>query len=225
MTETGLRIEPRVEGLSARQREAFSGLPVAALSDCMGRGTGTMHLAPRHGDAPLVGNAVTVKPRPGDNLMIHKAFELLQAGDVLVVDGGGAASGNALVGELMMQMAQRKGVAGFVIDGAVRDVAGFRQAGFPCYSRGVTHRGPYKDGLGEINTVVTIDGMVVFPGDLIVADIDGVLAIRPENAADVLERAIRHVEKERAFSAALASDSVDRAWVDARIASLRGVHG
>ncbi|MGV2291822.1 RraA family protein [Trinickia sp. YCB016] len=222
MTETGLRIKPRAEGLSERQREAFAGLPVAALSDCIGRCTGTMHLVPRHGDAPLVGNAVTVRTRPGDNLMIHKAFDVLQAGDVLVVDGGGACD-NALVGDLMMQMAQRRGVAGFVIDGSVRDVVAFRKAGFPCYSRGVTHRGPYKDGPGEINTVVTIDGMVVFPGDLIVADADGVLAIRADDAADVLERAIRHVDKERAFSEAVANDAVNRAWVDARIASLRGV--
>ncbi|ASL42083.1 4-hydroxy-4-methyl-2-oxoglutarate aldolase/4-carboxy-4-hydroxy-2-oxoadipate aldolase [Burkholderia sp. AD24] len=221
MTELGLRIEPRVQGLSEQQRGAFAGLPVAALSDCMGRCTGTMNLVPRHGSTPLVGNAVTVRTRPGDNLMIHKAFALLQAGDVLVVDGGGACD-NALVGDLMMQMAQRQRMAGFVIDGAVRDVAAFRHAGFPCYSRGVTHRGPHKDGPGEINTVVTIDGMVVFPGDLIVADADGVLSIRPDDAAGVLERAIRHVEKEKAFSAAVANDAVDRTWIDARIASLRG---
>jgi regulator of RNase E activity RraA len=153
--------------------------------------------------------------------MIHKAFDALQAGDVLVVDAGGGCD-NALVGDLMMQMAQRRGVAGFVIDGAVRDVAAFRKAGFPCYSRGITHRGPYKDGPGEINTVVTIDGMVVFPGDLIVADADGVLAIRPEDAAGVLERAVRHVEKEKAFREAVANDVVDRGWVDARLAALRG---
>lgn len=222
MSETGLRIEPRVEGLNGRRRAAFAGMPVAALSDCMGRSTGTMHLAPRHGDAPLVGNAVTVKTRAGDNLMIHKAFDALQAGDVLVVDGGGAC-GNALVGDLMMQMALHKGVAGFVIDGAVRDVAAFQRVGFPCYSCGVTHRGPHKDGLGEVNTVVTIDGMVVYPGDLIVADADGVLAIRPVEAEAVLERAIRHIEKEIAFRTAVANDTVDRKWVDVRIDSLRGV--
>lgn len=221
MTESGVCVAPRAQGLSERQREAFVGLPVAALSDCMGRCTGTMDLAPRHGDAPLVGNAVTIKTRPGDNLMIHKVFDMLKAGDVLVVDGGGVCA-NALVGDLMMQMARRIGVAGFVVDGAVRDVAAFREAGFPCYSRGVTHRGPYKDGPGKINTVVTIDGMVVYPGDLIVADADGVLAIRPDDAAEVLERAIRHVEKEKAFRAAVANDTVDRTWVDARIASLQG---
>jgi regulator of RNase E activity RraA len=221
MTESGIRIEPRAQGLTERQIKAFAGLPVAALSDCMGRGTGTLQLLPRHGDAPLLGNAVTVKTRPGDNLMIHKAFDVLRAGDVLVVDGGGVCA-NALVGDLMLQMALRTGVAGFVVDGAVRDVVAFRQAGFPCYSRGVTHRGPYKDGPGEINTVVTIDGMVVFPGDLIVADADGVLAIRPDDASGVLERAIRHIEKENAFRAAVANDAVDRAWVDARIASLQG---
>ncbi|MEM5318265.1 RraA family protein [Paraburkholderia sp. JHI869] len=221
MTETAVRIESRVQGLDEQQREAFAGLPVAALSDCMGRCTGTMSLVPRHGDAPLIGNAVTVKTRSGDNLMIHKAFDLLQAGDVLVVDASGTCD-NAVVGDLMMQMAQRRLVAGFVIDGAVRDVAAFRKTGFPCYSRGVTHRGPHKDGPGEINTVVTIDGMVVFPGDLIVADADGVLAIRPDDAAGVLERAVRHVQKERAFSEAVATDAVDRRWVDARIASLRG---
>ncbi|WP_431068078.1 RraA family protein [Ralstonia holmesii] len=223
MTENGLRVEKRVQGLSAREREVFSHLPVAALSDCMGRCLGTVSLMPQHGDAKLIGNAVTVRTRPGDNLMIHKAFEMLQAGDVLVVDGGGACN-NALVGDLMMQMALRKRVAGFVIDGAVRDIAAFRQANFPCYSRGVTHRGPYKNGLGEINTPVTIDGMLVFPGDLIVADADGVLAIRPEEAVDLAERALRHVQKEEHFRMAIESDSVNRAWIDARIADLQDGH-
>ncbi|MGW1424535.1 RraA family protein [Bradyrhizobium manausense] len=110
------------------------------MSDNMNRLHGTRALRPFHGNARLIGTAITVKTRAGDNFMLHKAYELLRPGDVLVVDGGGDLN-QALVGEIMMTRAKAMGVAGFVIDGAVRDVAAFAKAGFPCFARGVTHRG------------------------------------------------------------------------------------
>ncbi|WP_241014735.1 RraA family protein [Burkholderia sp. Ac-20379] len=215
-----LKIGARVQGLSLAAALEFEGVPVAALGDCMGRATGTAHLLPRHGPAPMIGNALTVKPRPGDNLMIHKALELAQAGDVLVVDGSGA-SDSALVGDVILTIARSRRLAGFVVDGAVRDVAAFARAGFPCYSRSVTHRGPSKSGLGEINTTIAVDGMVVHPGDLVIGDADGVLAIRPDDALALLTCARLHIERETALRASIENGTFDLSWVDARIEALQ----
>lgn len=221
MDRPGYRILERTEGLSAVRRKQFENVPLAALSDCMGRSFGTTNLRPLHGTRALLGNAVTVKTRPGDNLLIHKAFDCVRPGDVLVIDGGGALQ-NALVGELMMLMAIERGMAGFVVDGAIRDVSAFREADFPCYARGVTHRGPYKDGPGEINTAISVDGMAVFPGDLIVGDADGLLAIRPDDAEQVLAAATSHLKKEADFRIAIRSHSQDRDWIATALQRLEG---
>ena len=125
----------------------------------------------------MAGPALTVKTRPGDNLMLHKALDLAEPGDVIVVDAGGDLT-NAIIGEIMSGYAASRGLGGIVINGAIRDAGALRRASFPVYAAGVTHRGPYKDGPGEINVPIAIDGMVIEPGDLIVGDEDGVL-VRP----------------------------------------------
>ena len=134
-----------------------------------------MGLRQYHRSGRLVGTAFTVRTRPGDNLAIHKALELVGPGDVIVVDGGGDES-RALVGEIMKNIAEHRGAAGYVIDGAIRDVAAFAASDFPCFARAVIHRGPYKSGPGEINVPVSIGGSVVSPGDIVVGDEDGVLS-------------------------------------------------
>lgn len=111
----------------------------------------------------LAGPALTVKTRPGDNLMIHKALTMAQPGDVIVVDAGGDLT-NSLFGEIMVATAVRIGVAGVVLNGAVRDCEEIGEGTLPLYAAGVTHRGPYKDGPGEINVPIAIDGMVIHPG-------------------------------------------------------------
>src|SRR5262245_4223629 len=181
----GHRINASAAPVPAAILDGFGGAAVAVISDNMNRLHGTRSLKPYHGSARLIGTAVTVKTRPGDNQTLHKAFEFLRPGDVLVVDGGGDLI-QALVGEIMMSRARAIGVAGFVIDGAIRDVAAFVQADFPCYARGVTHRGPYKSGPGEINVPVAIDGMVVMPGDVVVGDTDGVVTFDRADAAELL---------------------------------------
>src|SRR5919112_2027255 len=98
------------------------------------------------------------------------------AGDVLVVDGGGDLT-NSLIGELMLSHARAAGAAGVVINGAVRDFAWIRSNDFPVFAAGVTHRGPYKDGPGEINVPIALDGMVIEPGDLVLGDDDGLLCV------------------------------------------------
>jgi regulator of RNase E activity RraA len=132
---------------------------------------------------------------------------------VIVVDAGGDLS-NAIFGELMMRRAQQRGVAGLVINGAIRDYATIHGDSFPVYALGVTHRGPYKDGPGEINVPVSLGGMVVQPGDVIVGDEDGVVAVPLAHAENLLELAAAHKAKEDRLMAQILDGSVDRSWVD-----------
>lgn len=178
--------------------EAYRNTSTATISDNLARLPGTPGLLPyhRHGDRVMVGRALTVWTRAGDNAVIHQALGQLQPGDVLVVDGGGDES-RALVGEIMAAIARSRGAAGMVIDGAIRDAAVIGNDDFPCFARAVTHRGPYKSGPGHINVPVSIAGMVVNPGDLIVGDADGVVAVNPAQATELLVAVLAQEEKER----------------------------
>lgn len=193
----GYRINARVEGPSADIIAAFRNMPVAAIGDAMSRHAGSIGLRQyhQHLDTVLCGTAVTVRVRPGDNLMIHKALMMVKAGDVLVVDGGGDLT-QALVGGLMRTTCAARGLAGLVIDGAVRDVCEWAEDGMPIFAKGHTSRGPGKDGPGEINVPISCAGMAVMPGDLIVGDADGVIAVPGAEAADILARTRAHLEKE-----------------------------
>jgi len=196
----GYRINPRVPGPEAEVVEAFKSIPVAAIGDSMSRNVGTLGLRQYHArlDAVLCGPAVTVRVRPGDNLMIHKALMMVQPGDVLVIDGGGDVS-QALVGGLMRTTCVARKLAGLVIDGAIRDLCEWAEEGMPIFARGHTHRGPSKDGPGEINVPVSCAGMAVLPGDLIVGDADGVIAVPAADAAEILQRSQAHLVKEAAI--------------------------
>ena len=201
---------------NAETLSALRELAVSLLSDNMARVSGAIGLTPYHRPKPLAGTAVTVRTRGGDNLAIHRAFDFCRPGDVLVIDGGGELS-QALMGEIMANYAESLGVQGLVIDGAIRDVGALRQRDFPVYARGVTHRGPYKNGPGEINVQVSVGGMVVNPGDIIVGDEDGVLAIAPADVEAVLAGARKQGEKEAASLRAIAEGRFDRAWVIPRV--------
>lgn len=210
----GLRILKRTRRVADAQIAAFRGLPVANISDCMARmSAGGPRLRPMHRGAPMAGAALTVRCRPGDNLMIHKALQMAGPGDVIVVDAGGDLT-NALIGEIMVTIAVRRGVAGFVIDGAIRDSEAIAAGDFPVYAAGVTHRGPYKDGPGEINVPIAIDGMPIEPGDLIVGDADGLLCV-PFDAVDALLAAtLRKMDMEKTMLREIAEDRLDVAWID-----------
>ena len=159
--------------------------------------------------------------RAGDNLLIHKALDLLRPGDLLLVDGEGDTS-RALVGEIMMTTAKVRGVVAFVMDGAVRDVDAFESARFPCWARGISLRGPYKDGPGSINVPITIDGMVVHPGDIVVADSDGVVAIPSAQALEVARLGQAKVDTEQATIAQILAGTYSSAWVDAALRQKTG---
>jgi RraA family protein len=205
---------------SPAQIEAARGLATSLLSDNMARLTGDSgKLRPIHPmptGVDLCGPALTVRTRPGDNLMIHKAIDIVRPGEVIVVDGGGELK-NALIGEIMATIAKKNGAAGFVIDGAIRDAAAVAGMGLPIYAAGASHRGPYKDGPGEIGGVISIAGMIVNPGDLIVCDGDGALAIPAEEADAVIKAAQAQLAKEQTTLKAIADGTLDRSWVDAAL--------
>lgn len=193
---------------------ALGGIAVALLGDQLRRNRGSKGLIPYHRPAPLAGTAVTVKTRGGDNLAILRAYDVCRPGDVMVVDADGDLD-NALVGGIMTFAAASLGLAGMVLDGAIRDVAEIRGRSFPVYARGVTHRGPYKDGPGAINVPVSVGGMVVRPGDIVAGDQDGLVALSPEEAPAVIEKALKQHAAEEATMQAIRDGRWDRSFVDA----------
>jgi regulator of RNase E activity RraA len=210
----GFRILPATQRASDALLDRFAEVVTAHLSDNMSRLVAAgARLRPMHKSGRLVGNALTVKVRPGDNLMVHKAIDMAQSRDVIVVDAGGDLT-HAIVGELMMRHAQKRGVAGLVINGAIRDLATIGADFYPVYAIGVTHRGPHKEGPGEINGAIAIDGMVVQPGDVIVGDEDGVVAVPLAEAETVLRLAAAHREKEDTTMRHILDGTLDRQWVD-----------
>jgi len=146
--------------------------------------------------ARVVGPAFTVWTRSGDNLFIHKALEECAAGDVIVVNGHGDLS-RALIGELIGARAAAKGIAGFVIDGAVRDAEGLQGYGMPVFARAITPAGPYKNGPGRLQVPIAVGGVAVLPGDLIVGDGDGV-AVIPKAMAETVTAAAEAVQIDEA---------------------------
>ena len=212
-----LRKNPSPPQVSAAILAALTELPLAALSDNMHRNTGTLGILPYHkpGEKTMAGTAVTAKSRGGDNLTYLRALEFCRPGDVLVVDACGDLH-NAIIGGILTFYAAKIGLAGVVVDGALRDVAEIRSRDFPVYARGVTHRGPYKDGPGEINVPITIGGMVINPGDIIVGDQDGLLAIpNDDDVPDLIEKARGVLVSEAATVRAMTEGRWDRSFIDA----------
>ena len=211
---SGFEIHPH-PNTPASAVQALAGFATSIVSDIMGgRLVGTTDLRPVHRSVlTACGQAVTVRVRGGDNLMIHKALSTLMPGDVLVIDGDADVS-RALVGEIMMSYAKSRGAVAFVVDGAVRDADAYETKQFPCWSRGINLRGPYKDGPGSINVPVVVGGMRVNPGDIILCDGDGVVAIPAEKAAEVAVKAQEKVDAEVATLKAIAAGTYSAPWVD-----------
>ena len=216
----GLRVLRRKRAVDKATVAAFRALPVANVSDMMARMTaGGARLRPMHAGGVLAGPALTVKTRPGDNLMIHKALMMAEPGDIIVVDAGGDLT-NSLIGEIMATEAVAAGVGGMVIDGAIRDAGAIRLGTLPVFAAGITHRGPYKDGPGEINVPIAIDGMVIHPGDLMLGDDDGLLCIPFDDTAALLEATREKYADEQRSIAAIKAGTHKKDWVDDTLARL-----
>ena len=216
MTAFGARRHPSSPQADAKHLELLRQIALPLLSDNIHRGTGSIGLQPYHKptQATMAGTAVTVRCRGGDNLVVLRAFDFCRPGDVLVVDAGGDLT-NAVIGGIMSAGAAMLGLAGVVIDGAIRDVAEIREREFPVYARGANHRGPYKNGPGEINVPVCIGGMVVQPGDIVVGDPDGLLAFPAADAAAVIDKALAQQKKEALQMQEIRNGRWDRSFIEA----------
>ncbi|MDB5510628.1 MAG: Dimethylmenaquinone methyltransferase [Enterovirga sp.] len=219
-TEFSFCIHPRRRQVDRATVERFKHVPVANVSDSMKPdGRGGAQLRPFHRAGGLAGPALTVKVPEGDNLMVHAALDRGEPGDVLVVDAGGNTL-TAIVGEIMLDYAAARGFAGVVIDGAVRDWAAIREKPFPVFARALTHRGPTKTGPGELNCPVTVDGMRVDPGDLILGDDDGLVCVPFGELEEVYRASSAKQEAEVAMLSAIRTGTLDRSWVDATLLRL-----
>lgn len=202
------RVDATVVAQSAR-------FPSSILADVAGR-RGAMHgrIAPLAPSMRFAGPALTVEVRPGDNLMIHAALAVARPGDVIVVDGKGDLSA-ALMGEIMSQQAVALGVVAVVIDGAVRDSEAIRELGFPMFAAGLNPNGPTKNVAGRLNHPISIGGVTVRPGDLVVGDADGVTVIEREKAAAMLPLAADKVAAEtRRISDIQSRKALRPGWLD-----------
>jgi RraA family protein len=216
----GFQILERSRAVSLAQAQLFAAIPVANISDCMNRlsaGGADLMLMNNDLTTKMTGPALTVRTRPGDNLMVHKALTMIQPGDVLVIDAGGDLT-NAIIGEIMVTAAKAKGLGGLVVYGAIRDAEALRTGTLPVFARGVTHRGPYKDGPGEINVPVNLGGMVVNAGDLVVGDADGVVSIPFDSVTGLHSAASEKSMQEAVAIQKAASGQRDDAWIDQRLA-------
>ena len=214
MANLGFRVFENFNRPDRNLVEAFREIPVANIDDNMGRIACVDSEIKPFNNAKLIGTAFTVKVPFGDNLMFHKALDMAKEGDILIIAGGGFLE-RALCGEIMINYAIMKKLSGFVIDGAIRDVELTKKVDFPVFARGVNPNGPYKNGPGEINVPVAVGGQVVFPGDIVVGDDDGLVFIRPEDAPELLEKVKAYHKNEEVILESIASGvGLDRAWVE-----------
>ena len=196
MENPGMRIVRRIDRTPAEYVQKFQGAPAANVSDVMNRLFAMDSRLKAVGRRKsLCGPALTVKAAIADNMLFHKAITMARPGDVIVVNACGDLN-YSVCGDVMYRLAMSKGIAGFVVDGSVRDVDFLAEADFPVYAAGVTPRGPYKNGPGEINTDIACGGQVVHPGDLIIGDPDGLVVVRRADVPVVYEKylAIRQNE-------------------------------
>lgn len=196
----------------------FQGMPVANIDDNMGRIAAVDAAIVPFNKSPLLGTAFTVRMPAGDNLMFHKAMDLAQPGDVIMIDVGGGVE-RSIFGELMVSYCRARGIAGIVCDGAIRDAEGLSKlTDFAVYAKGVTPNGPYKNGPGEINVPVVIGGKLVKPGDIIVGDEDGVIIIDPADAERLAAATRETMAKEaKIMEGIVTKGEFVRPWVDEKL--------
>jgi 4-hydroxy-4-methyl-2-oxoglutarate aldolase len=176
----------------------FKDVPVANIADALGKPSNyTLHpdIKPAFDNIRLLGTAVTVKEKPGCNMMTHAAIDLAQEGDVLVIDSQGYL-GVATGGFLMSRKMIYKGIMGVVIDGAWRDRVEVKQAGFPVFARGWQPTGPHKELPGSVNVTISCGGLTVNPGDIVIGDDDGVIVVPRDRGEEVSEEAMKVMRNE-----------------------------
>lgn len=199
----------------------FEKLPAANVADTMGRScalSSEIRLISSPKKPILVGPALTVKARPGDNLMLHKALDMAKEGDVIVVSNDGDRT-HSLMGEIMAVYAEHtRKVAGIILDGPIRDLEELSQMEMFLYATGSTPGGPYKEGPGEVNVPISIGNIAVKPGDIILADRDGVIVIPQKDAASIIDEAEKYAAADAGKVEAAKNGTSKRQWVEDTLA-------
>lgn len=203
-----------IERVSAEEVRQAAEYQAAILADVAGR-RGTLHgrIKPLAPNMAVAGPAITVEVRPGDNLAIHAAMAVAKPGDVLVIDGKGDLS-CALLGEIMATQAQASGIAGIIIDGAVRDAETLSKQSFPVFAAGLNPCGPTKFIPGRVNHAISVAGAAVQAGDLVVGDIDGVVVIPRDEVGTIIELAKGKLEGEVKRLSAIHDDDLRPHWLE-----------
>lgn len=201
--------------------EEFKKIPASNVSDVMGRSCALnprIKLVSSPKQQMMAGPAFTVKTRPGDNLAIHAALNYCSEGDVIVVSNEGDNT-RALMGEVMMAyLVHVKKIAGIILDGPIRDIDEIGKWDFPVYATGTTPGGPYKEGPGEINVPISCGEIAVNPGDIILADPDGVIVVPCEDATAILREAQQFQKADEKKLEAAKNGTANREWVDRSLA-------
>ena len=217
----GKRIYLKREMPDPEIMEQFKSIPASNTADVMNRNCAMnprIKLVSSPKAQMMVGPAFTVKARAGENLALHAALNFCNEGDVLVVSNEEDDT-RSLIGEIMMAyLKYTKKVAGIVLDGPIRDIDEIGKWDFPVYCTGTTPGGPYKEGPGEINVPIACGGVSVNPGDIILADPDGVIVIPRRDAAQVLKDAQAFQAADEKKLAAAKDGTANRAWVDKTLA-------
>ncbi|MBS1801643.1 MAG: RraA family protein [Acidobacteria bacterium] len=211
----GFRVKAEFRRLTSDFMEQFTEFPTPDISDMLNRLyamdsaitclTGTHH--------KLCGAACTVKVFPGDNLMVHKSLDVAMPGDIVVIDAH-ASSMNAVLGDLVSTKARHRGIAGFVVDGFIRDLPDILELDFPIFARGTTSIGPLHRGPGEINYPICCGGIVVNPGDVIVADGAGIVVVPQEVTDNLLKRLRNQKINQAAYLESVKRGDFSNDWVD-----------
>ena len=219
MSNLGFRIIRDIKRPSNDLLQKFNNMPTAFIGDTVNRFfcvDSRIKMINKKSQLSMVGSAFTVRTRIADNLMVHKAIDMAEPGDVIVIDAEGNMNA-AIFGVHMATMAMKKKFEGYVVDGCIRDVEEIEKMDFPVFAKGVNPRGPYKDGPGEINVPISCGGVVVRPGDIIVGDRDGLAVIPLEEAEIVLEKLKAIFKKEEETTKNIDEGTLDRAWVDEKL--------
>jgi regulator of RNase E activity RraA len=212
----GFRIRQDFERLNGNLIKRFQDFDVPDISDALNRLYALdpaikCQTQPNH---RLCGSVCTVRVFPGDNLMVHKILDIAKVDDIVVVAAHGLQTLNAVLGDIVSMKAKHRGIAGFVVDGLVRDLPKIKELDFPVFARGATTFGPLHRGPGEINYPISCGGVVINPGDLMVADSSGIVVIPRENAEETILRLEADRVRQQTYLEAVQRGEFSNEWVD-----------